>query len=57
MGQKDYLSSPGDPRRHWDGPLRGPGRETYGPGTVLYTHRCVLHGPAEGSRALGPTYL
>ena len=57
MGQKVYLSSPEEPRRHWDGPLRGPGRGKHSLDYVLYTHKCDLYGPAEGSRALGSIYL
>ncbi len=49
MYQKVYLSSPEEPMRHWGGPLRGPGRETYGPDMVSYTRKCVLCGPAKDS--------
>ncbi len=57
MGQKVCLSSPEEPRRHWDGPPRGPGRKHYSLDSVLYTHKCDLYGPAEGSRTFGSIYL
>ncbi len=57
MSYQVDLSSPEEPGRHWGGPLRGPGREKYNPDAGLYTHTCVLHGPAEVSRALVSIYL